>query len=125
MFNLLLDLYPICAKLLLVILAGVKEMHVKTDFIRTRIEPHLKAEVHALLNEIGMTPSQAITLFYKQIQLKHGLPFDVSIPNAETAKTIQEARANKNLMASKDKHDLFQKLGLLTYREKSFMAFKG
>lgn len=84
----------------------------KNDFIRARIEPHLKAEVHALLDEIGITPTQAITIFYKQIQLRHGLPFDVVTPNAETAKVIKEARQDKNLIASKDANDLFKKLGL-------------
>jgi len=84
----------------------------KADFIRARIEPHLKAEVHAVLDAIGITPTQAITIFYKQIQLRQGLPFEVAVPKAKMAKALKKARRYKNLLASKDANDRFKKLSL-------------
>ncbi len=52
----------------------------KSAFIRVRIEPDLKREAEELLASLGLTPSEAITLFYKQIILHDGLPFSINIP---------------------------------------------
>lgn len=84
----------------------------KTEFIRARIEPHLKTEVHEIFHELGITPTQAITMFYKLIQRKHGLPMDLVTPNHETIKAIKEARQRKGVIAAKDTKDLFKKLGI-------------
>lgn len=83
----------------------------KTEFIRARIEPNLKAAAHAVFAELGVTPTQVITMLYKQVQNKHALPFDLSVPNAETARAIKEARNRKGLIACKDAKDMFKKLG--------------
>lgn len=84
----------------------------KTEFVRARIEPHLKAEVHEVLDELGVTPTQAITMFYKYIRREHGLPFNFALPNLETAQAIKEARERKGVVICKNSKDLFKKLGL-------------
>jgi len=56
----------------------------KSATVRARIEPHLKEEAEGLLEEMGLSATQAITIFYRQIALRKGLPFDVVIPNATT-----------------------------------------
>jgi DNA-damage-inducible protein J len=38
-----------------------------------------------------MTTTEAIRLFLKQVELHRGLPFSVSIPNAETVAAMREA----------------------------------
>lgn len=86
-------------------------MH-KTEFVRARIEPQLKNEAHAIFKELGVTPTQVITMLYKQVQLKHALPFDLSLPNAETARAIKEARQRKGVVICKDAQDMFKKLGI-------------
>jgi DNA-damage-inducible protein J len=80
--------------------------------IRARIDPELKARAEAILDSLGLNASDAIRLFYKQITLSGGLPFDVRIPNAETRKTIREARAGKDLKHYASPAELFEKLGL-------------
>lgn len=52
----------------------------KTANINVRIEAPLKDEAEAILETLGLSRSQAITLFYKQIVLQKGLPFDIKIP---------------------------------------------
>ncbi len=84
----------------------------KTEFIRARIEPHLKTEVHEIFHELGITPTQAITMFYKLIQRKHGLPVDLVMPNRETAKAIQETKQRKGIVSAKNAKELFKKLGI-------------
>jgi addiction module RelB/DinJ family antitoxin len=37
----------------------------KTEMIRARVEPELKHAAEAVLKELGLTPTEAITLFYK------------------------------------------------------------
>jgi DNA-damage-inducible protein J len=69
----------------------------KSEMIRARVEPTLKHEAEAVLDKLGMTPTEAITLFYKQVTLYRGLPFPVRIPNAATRKALHEARTRKNI----------------------------
>lgn len=83
---------------------------VKSDYIRARIEPELKKNVHALLHEFGVSPTQVITMLYKLIRREHRLPFPIEIPNAETAKAIKEARAGIGVTRCKDANDMFKKL---------------
>lgn len=69
----------------------------KSETIRARVEPALKREAETVLDKLGMTPTEAITLFYKQVTLYRGLPFPVHIPNAATRRALDEARSRKNL----------------------------
>ena len=84
----------------------------KTDMIRARIDPDLKFRAEAILQAVGLNASDAIRLFYSQITLHQGLPFDVRIPNAETREAIREARAGKNVTAHASAAELFEKLGI-------------
>ena len=65
----------------------------KTATIRARVEPELKRGAEAVLKKIGLTSSEAITLFLAQVKLRKGLP----LPNKETRRAIKEARARKNV----------------------------
>ena len=82
----------------------------RTEMVRAKISPALKTSAEGILSSLGMNPSQAIVLFYKQIELHNGLPFDLrlpppSIPNiakmtddeidAEIAKGYASARAGR------------------------------
>lgn len=69
----------------------------KTGMIRARVEPELKKDAEAVLEQLGMTPTEAITLFYRQVTLYRGLPFPVRIPTAATRKALRDARAGRNL----------------------------
>lgn len=69
-------------------------MH-KAATINTRIEPKLKTRAEVILNKVGLTSAEAIRLFYKQICLRNGLPFDVKIPNAKTIKAMHAADIGK------------------------------
>ena len=53
----------------------------KTAAISARIDPELKQNAEEIFTELGLTASQAITLFYKQVQFQNGLPFQVNLPN--------------------------------------------
>ena len=68
----------------------------KTEIVRARVEPELKRDAEAVLRSIGLTPSEAITLFLTQVKLTNGLPFPLRVPNRRTRRAIREARRGEN-----------------------------
>ena len=54
----------------------------KTSNVFARVEPELKEQAEAVLNEIGLPMSNAITLFLRQLVLRRGIPFTVNVPPA-------------------------------------------
>ena len=52
----------------------------KSANLYARIEPDLKEQAESILSALGIPASNAITMFYKQIILQRGLPFDVRLP---------------------------------------------
>ncbi len=82
----------------------------KAAFIRARVEPKLKIIAEHVLSELGITPTQAITMLYTRIAREHEWPLELKIPNAKTARAIREARKGKGITVCKDADDLFNKL---------------
>jgi DNA-damage-inducible protein J len=75
---------------------GGKNM-AKISTVRARIEPELKVEVEKLFKQLGLSTTEAINLFYRQIKMRKGLPFNVVIPN---------------LIRCDGTDDMFEKLGI-------------
>jgi len=69
----------------------------KTETIRARVEPGLKHEAEAVFSRLGLSVTEAITLFYTQVTLQRGLPFAVRIPNAETREALRRAYESEDL----------------------------
>jgi DNA-damage-inducible protein J len=84
----------------------------KTTTISARIDPDVKKRAEKVFRELGLTSSQAITLFYKQVELQQGLPFIVKIPNALTAEALESARSRSSLESFNTVEDLFEDLGI-------------
>jgi DNA-damage-inducible protein J len=72
-------------------------MTAKTQMIHARIEPRLKRSAEAIFSKIGLSTSDAIRLFLKQVELHRGLPFPLVTPNRETVAAMREANAGKGL----------------------------
>ena len=69
----------------------------KTVTVSARVEPELKRDAETVLRRIGLTASEAITLFLTQVKLADGLPFAVAVPNRKTRRAIRRARAGKDV----------------------------
>ena len=69
----------------------------KTAIINARVKPDLKNEVEQILSRLGITTSQAITMYFEQIKMNKGIPFQVKIPNDETVQAMKDARANRDM----------------------------
>jgi DNA-damage-inducible protein J len=84
----------------------------KTAVISTRINPELKHNAEQVFKELGLTATQAITLFYKQVELERGLPFAVRVPNDVTANALEKAKTRRELESFNTLDDLFEDLGI-------------
>ena len=84
----------------------------KTAMIRARTEPKLKGEVEKIFHALGLSSTEAINLFFRQVELHKGLPFDIKIPTKTTLAAIRDVKKQRNLRKSKDKKDMFKKLGI-------------
>ena len=87
----------------------------KTANLYARIEPDVQEQAEAILDVLGIQASGAINMFYKQIILRKGLPFEVVIPNnkvpvsmrsltreqvdEELEKGLEDIRAGKTIPA--------------------------
>jgi DNA-damage-inducible protein J len=69
----------------------------KTAAIHSRIDPDTKQKAERILHRLGMSPTEAIRMFYTQITLRNGLPFPVEIPNQETEQVLKDSRSGRDL----------------------------
>ena len=84
----------------------------KAAAISARMDPELKRNTEKIFKKLGLTTTQAITMFYKQVELSRGLPFSVQIPNETTAQALEEARSRQNLASFNTLDDLLDDLGI-------------
>ena len=63
----------------------------QTQMIHARIDPKLKRSAERIFSQIGISTTEAIRLFLRQVELHKGLPFPVKVPNAETVAAMTEA----------------------------------
>jgi DNA-damage-inducible protein J len=82
----------------------------RTATIRARVEPGLKDDVEKLLQRLGVTTTEAITMFYSQIRLCRGLPFPVEIPNVTTRKTFKATDRGEDLNTFDSLDKMFEAL---------------
>ena len=82
----------------------------KTAMIRARTEKSLKKNAERIFRALGLSFSEAINLFLRQVKLQKGIPFDVKMPNRTTLKAMKDVHTKKNLLAASDLEDLFKKL---------------
>jgi DNA-damage-inducible protein J len=64
---------------------------VGTRMLHARVDPKLKKSVERIFADVGITTTEAIRLFLKQVELHKGLPFPVSVPNRETLAAMAES----------------------------------
>ncbi len=84
----------------------------KTSSISARVDPETKAQAERVFETLGLTVSQAITLFYRQVELRRGLPFPVELPNEATVQALEEARNRATLPAFETADALFEDVGI-------------
>ncbi|MEI8055139.1 MAG: type II toxin-antitoxin system RelB/DinJ family antitoxin [bacterium] len=83
---------------------------IKNSTINARIDAGLKKDVERVFNRLGLTMSEAITLYLSQVKLTNGIPFAIKIPNETTLKVFEETDKNKNVTKAKNIREIFEKV---------------
>jgi len=74
----------------------------KDAVINVRIESQLKDEVEVILKNLGLSSTQAINIFYQQIKLKNGIPFELILRDSEENKELKKLRWEYNELVFKN-----------------------
>jgi DNA-damage-inducible protein J len=80
----------------------------KTAVVHARLEPQTKRKAEGVLHRLGISPTEAIRIFYRQISLRGGLPFAVEIPNERTATTLEKSRKGEDVTEFDSLDDMFE-----------------
>ncbi len=62
-----------------------------------KLDKQAKEKAKLIFKELGITMSDAMNMFLSQVNLHHGLPFDVKVPNKLTKKVIEESHQGTNV----------------------------
>lgn len=87
-------------------------MPTKTTTVRARLEPKLKKETELIFEELGINTTEAIRIFFKQVKLQRGLPFEMKVPNEITEEAILDAKKRKNVSSFESSDELFEDLDI-------------
>ena len=68
-----------------------------TTRIQARIDEPLKEEGERILKKLGISTTELIRMTFRQLVMRKAIPFDVSIPNAETLEAFEEAKDPKKI----------------------------
>ena len=69
----------------------------KTAIIHARTESVLKKDVERVFKTLGLSTTEAVNLFFRQVKLRQGLPFAVEIPNKTTLQAFKDSEAGTGL----------------------------
>ena len=79
----------------------------QTAVIHARIDPDTKAATERVLDAIGLTPTEAIRLLYRQIAMRGEFPVELRIPNVETATALAKADRGEDIETFNNTDDLY------------------
>lgn len=79
----------------------------QTAVIHARIDPDTKLATERVLDAIGLTPTEAIRLLYRQIAMRGEFPVELRIPNVETATALTKAERGENVETFDNVDDLY------------------
>ena len=97
-------------------------MATKSANLYVRIEPDVKEQAESILSALGIPASNAINMFYKQIILNRGLPFEVKIPTAKPVNAAELTEAELNAELEKGYADIEK--GNVENAANAFAAFR-
>ena len=78
-----------------------------------RVNKDIKEKAEKVFDSLGLTNSQAVNMFFNQVVLNNGIPFDVKIPNyynEKKMKVIENAENGEGLLDCNSTDNLFKDL---------------
>lgn len=99
----------------------------KSSNVLSRVEPKVKQEAEAILSRLGISMSNAIDMFLRQVIIQKGIPFEIRLPDekplalgsltkeqfdAEMEKAIKDLEEGKVYSDSEVKQAMKRKYGI-------------
>jgi len=78
----------------------------QTATVHARLDPETKMKSEAILKQIGMSPTEAVRLLYRQIALRGEFPLELRVPNALTASVLDKSDKNEEIESFDSLEDL-------------------
>ena len=75
--------------------------------IHARIDQATKTATEKVLDTLGMTPTEAIRLFYRQIAIRKSFPLEMHVPNKLTASVLEKSNNNQDIETFETAADLY------------------
>ena len=75
--------------------------------VRVRIDRKLKLRAEARLKSVGLSVSDAVTIFFREVVAQQGLPDELKIPNRESLKALRELEQGRGESFSGTAEELF------------------
>lgn len=79
----------------------------QSAIIHARIDQETKTATEFILEKIGMTPTEAIRLFYRQIAIRKEFPIELRVPNKQTASVLSKSDKNKEIESFQSAQELY------------------
>ncbi|MEI6871285.1 MAG: type II toxin-antitoxin system RelB/DinJ family antitoxin [Verrucomicrobiota bacterium] len=76
--------------------------------IHARIDSVTKAATERILADLGLTPTEAIRLLYRQIAMRKEFPLELRVPNALTASVLKKSENNEEIETFDSSDALFE-----------------
>ena len=85
----------------------------KTEVYQIRISTEEKQRAFAVFEQLGISPAQAIRLFFKQVVNTQSIPFNIQQKQSSSAKPVEEAKDAQTQNLEQQDAELFATLNAL------------
>lgn len=88
----------------------------KTEVYQVRLDSQEKKQAFAVFKQLGITPAQAVRLFFKQVVLTKSIPFTIENQNIhmEQLLKLKNTKRTENTQKSTlDEEDIFAELNAI------------
>lgn len=78
----------------------------KIAFVRARMPAELKESAEDILEKLGLSSGNAISAFYRQVQIHKGLPFELKLDDSVLETELEKGDSEENYTKVKSKKHL-------------------
>ncbi|WP_216934986.1 MULTISPECIES: type II toxin-antitoxin system RelB/DinJ family antitoxin [unclassified Acinetobacter] len=72
----------------------------KTEVYQIRLDSQEKKQAFAVFKQLGITPAQAVRLFFKQVVITKSIPFSIENQNINLEQLIRLRKLKQNALSS-------------------------
>jgi len=66
-------------------------------YIQARIDPNIKKQARDVLDKLGISMSEAIGIYIRQIVLRQAIPFELKLPKQATLQAVEQLESGNGV----------------------------